>query len=183
MGFVFVRKGRARAVRRQLDVAGARPRTTSGRTWRRRRNGASRRRRTSSSRSTRRSTSIVAEGGQPARLARYHAQLRRRWSTAWRELGLPRRSSTRRSRRRSSSRSTRPPIRATRSRSSTIACATRASSCIRASSRRSRRSASAASARSVRTRCGTRSTRCATRWREMGIRQVAPAQCRACGRA
>ena len=50
MGVRFRAQKRARAVRRPLDLAGARICTTSGRTWKRRRSGATRRRRTSSSR-------------------------------------------------------------------------------------------------------------------------------------
>ncbi len=57
---------------------------------------------------------FVAEGGQPARLARY-APIARRSCAAWR-AGVRGRSSRRRSRRRSSSPSTRRRIRATRSR-------------------------------------------------------------------
>ena len=82
MGFVFVKKGVLEQMRRQLDVARPRPRTTSGRTWRRRRNGGSRRRRMSWWRSMPRSTSSPPEGGQAARLARYHANSRR-WCRAW----------------------------------------------------------------------------------------------------
>ena len=72
-------------------------------------------------------------------------------------------SCRRRSRRRSSSPSTRPPIPVTRSRPSTRACATRDSCSIRASSRRWRRSASDASARSRRPKCVMRSMRCRIR--------------------
>ena len=87
MGFVFVRKGRAREVRGQLDVARARPRTTSGPTWRRRRSGASRRRRTSSSRSTPRSTSSSPKAGS-RRGSRATRRTARRSSAAWRSSGF-----------------------------------------------------------------------------------------------
>ena len=111
MGFVFARKRGARALRRQLALAVAGPARPVASTWRRRRSGASRRRRTSSSRSPRRSSQFVDEGGQPARLARYTAQLR----DAGRRHGGARLPPflDPRSRRRSSSRSTRRPIRAT----------------------------------------------------------------------
>ena len=78
----------------------------------------------------------------------------RRSSPAWRSRAFVR-SSIPPFKRRSSSRSTRRPTRATTFASFTTACATKASSSIRASSRRSRRSASAASERSDRTRCVT----------------------------
>ena len=71
MGFVFVRRARARAVRRATRRRWRSTCTTSGRTWRRRRSGATRRRRTSSSRFDAALDQFVAEGGQPARLARY----------------------------------------------------------------------------------------------------------------
>ena len=45
---------------------------------------------------------FVAEGGQPARLARYTRQLRDAGRRAWRELGFRAVPATRRSRRRSS---------------------------------------------------------------------------------
>ena len=155
MGFVFARQRRARAVRRQLARRSRSTCTTSGRTWRRRRSGASRRRRTSSSRSTRRSTSSSPKAGS-RRGSRATRATARRWSTGMAELGFapfldPRDPGA----------DHRHVPRARRSAlhvhaSSTSACATRASSSIRASSRRSRRSASAASARSAPTRCATR---------------------------
>ena len=63
-------------MRRQLDVARARPRTTSGRTWRRRRSGAITPPTHVVVAFNAALDQYVAEGGQPARLARYTAQLR-----------------------------------------------------------------------------------------------------------
>ena len=87
MGFVLVRKQRAREVRRQLDVARRSISTTSGRTWRRRRNGATRRRRTSSSRSTPRSTSMSPRAAS-RRGSRATRRIARRSSPALAELGF-----------------------------------------------------------------------------------------------
>ena len=76
MGFVIAREEALARVRRPLDVAGAGPASTSGSTWKRRRSGATRRRPTSWSRFDAALEQLLAEGGQPARHARYAANCR-----------------------------------------------------------------------------------------------------------